>query len=243
MEPVKIEQDEDIAEFIPPLKHHINLTDFDDVKGVSPVTVADIIVRPEGVAPGYMEFRYSLQKALESSIEVIKEVNEEFGKKFGRKYGNGVLRKYRTEDAEILAFGMGSISCELRGVVDALREENIPIGLISLKLFRPFPRLDIIEAIGSAKTIVVFDRDIGYGVEGVLSYELKSTLYNSGKSPYVKGYIIGLGGRDVHPEDLELGIRKTMEESKTRPYQSETEFIGTKIKEIEEMEENGVCLK
>jgi pyruvate/2-oxoacid:ferredoxin oxidoreductase alpha subunit len=241
--PVQIESDEDIAAFIPPLKHHINITDFDDVKGMSPVTTPDMIIRAEGVYPGYMEFRYSLQKALESAVDIIKEVHAEFAKRFGRDYGNGVLKKYRTEDAKILVVGMGSISSELRGVVDQLREQQIPIGIIALKLFRPFPKLDIIEAIGDAQIVVVFDRDVGYGFEGVLSYEIKASLYNSGKNPYVKGYIVGLGGRDVRPEDLEFGIKKAMEEAKKRPYQVETEFLGTKVKEIEQMEENGVCLK
>jgi pyruvate/2-oxoacid:ferredoxin oxidoreductase alpha subunit len=128
-------------------------------------------------------------------------------------------------------------------VVDYLRDKQIPIGLISIRLFRPFPKLDVIEALGSVETVIVFDRDVGYGFEGVLSYEIKATLYNSGKAPYVRGFIVGLGGRDVKPEDLEFGIKKAMEEANKKPYQSETEFLGTKVQEIEQMEENGVCLK
>jgi len=92
MMPIQLEGQAEIDEFLPPLVHHINLSDISQVKGVGPVTTPDIIKRDEGTAPGYYEFRYSLQKALENSIDVILEVHNDYAKKFGRSYGNGMLK-------------------------------------------------------------------------------------------------------------------------------------------------------
>ena len=235
--PVKIEPQEKIDEFLPPLKHHQNLADFTDVKGISPVTTPNIVVREEGSYPAYMEFRYSMQKAAERAIDVIQKVNDEFGTIFGRKYGNGLYKTYRTEDATIKLLSIGSVASELRLVVDKLREENIPVGLISLKLFRPFPRKALVEAIGDIETVVVFDRNVGYGYEGVVCYETKSALYGSAYKPYVKGYIAGLGGREVSHADLIKAIKKAIAETKERPYNDKTEFIGVKLKELGYKEE------
>ena len=64
------------------------------------------------------------------------------------------------------------------------------------------------EAFSSCQTVVVFDRDVGYGYEGILCYELKAALYGAANQPFIKGYIVGLGGRDVTPEQLRFGIQK-----------------------------------
>jgi pyruvate/2-oxoacid:ferredoxin oxidoreductase alpha subunit len=114
MMPVKLEDQSKINEFLPPLNHHINLSDISKVKGVDPVTTPKIVKRKEGTAPGYFEYRYALEKALENSIDIIKEAHDEFAEKFGRSYGNGFFKTYMTEDAEIIIFAMGSVASQAR---------------------------------------------------------------------------------------------------------------------------------
>jgi pyruvate/2-oxoacid:ferredoxin oxidoreductase alpha subunit len=231
--PVQLENQEEIDAFLPPLKHHINLSDISQVKGVGPVTTPNIIVREEGTAPGYYEFRYSLQKALENSIEIIKQVHDEFAEKFGRSYGNGLFKTYKTEDADTIIFAMGSVSAQARTVIEKLRAEEIKIGLVTLKLFRPFPVKYLREFFKDKKNIVVFDRAIGYGYEGVLCYELKAALYGVKNPPFIKGFIVGLGGRDVKGEHIINGVHRALELSKKGEITYETEFYGLKLDELD----------
>ena len=233
MMPVILEPQEKIDAFLPPLNHHINLSDISQVKGVGPVTLPNIVKRDEGTAPGYFEFRYSLQKALENSIEVILEVHDDFAKKFGRSYGNGLFKTFNTEDADTIIFGMGSVSAQARTVIDTLRDEGLKIGLVSLRLFRPFPVKYLRDFFKDKKNIIVFDREIGYGYEGVLSYELKAALYGLKNCPYIKGFIVGLGGRDVKSEHIIDGVHRALEQSKKGDISYETEFLGLKLDELD----------
>lgn len=233
MMPVQLEKQEDVDEFLPPLNHHINLCDISHVKGVDPVTTPHIIKREEGTAPGYYEYRYSLQKALENAIPIIQEVHEEFGRKFGRSYGNGIYKTYHTEDADSIIFAMGSVASQARIIVNKLRKEGLKIGLISLKLFRPFPRKILYEELRNFDTIIVFDRDIGYGYEGVLAYELKAALYGLKNPPFIKGFVLGLGGRDINNDQIKEGVLKALQDAKEGAISFETDFLGLKLEELD----------
>jgi len=233
MMPIQLEPQEDIDAFLPPLKHHINLSDISNVKGVGPVTTPNVIIRPEGTAPGYYEFRYALQKSLENSIDVILEVHDEFAKKFGRSYGNGLFKTYKTEDADSIIFAMGSVSAQVRTVIESLRAEGLKIGLVSLRLFRPFPIKYLREFFKDKKNIIVFDRDIGYGYEGVLCYELKAALYGLKDAPFIKGYIVGLGGRDITNDHIIQGVHQALEEAKKGEISYKTEFFGLELDKLD----------
>ncbi len=238
MMPVELEDQAKIDEFLPPLEHHINLSDITQVKGVDPVTTPHLRNRgTEGTAPGYYEYRYSLQKALENVIPIIKEVHDEFAQKFGRAYGNALYKKYKTEDADILIFAMGSVAAQSRVAIDSLRQEGIKVGLVSLKLFRPFPAEYLKEVFKDTEKIVVFDRDIGYGYEGVLSYELKSALYGLKQRPFIKGFIVGLGGRNIDSQQISHGVKKAIEESKEGAISTKTDFIGLQLDELKDYDE------
>ncbi|MHA1489102.1 MAG: pyruvate ferredoxin oxidoreductase [Promethearchaeota archaeon] len=231
--PMKLENQKDIDEFLPPLKHHINLSDISQVKGIDPVTTPHVIKRAEGTAPGYYEYRYALQKALENSIEIIKNVHDKYAEKFGRAYGNGLFKTFKTKEADTIIFAMGSVASQARVAIKKLRVEGLKIGLLSLKLFRPFPAKHLREYLKDFKNIIVFDRDIGYGYEGVLSYELKAALFGLKNSPFIKGFIVGLGGRDVTNEHITNGVYKCLEASKKGEITHETEFLGLELEELD----------
>ena len=238
MMPVSLEKQEEIDDFLPPLKHHINLSDVSVVKGIDPVTTPHIRDRGnEGTVPGYFEYRYAMQKALENSIEIIMNVHDEFSEKFGRSYGNGIYKTYLSEDADVLIFSMGSVASQARNVIGKLRKDGLKVGIVSLKLFRPFPALQLRKLFKDAKLIVVFDRDIGYGYEGVLSYELKAALYGLKQSPFIKGFIVGLGGRDVTDQHIIQGVKKAIIESEKGIISHETDFIGLKLEIISDYDE------
>jgi pyruvate/2-oxoacid:ferredoxin oxidoreductase alpha subunit len=238
MMPVKLLDQDKIDDFLPPLKHHINLSDISQVKGIDPVTTPHIVKRAEGVAPGYYEYRYALQKSLENSIDIIKEVHEEFASKFGRSYGNGIYKKIQTEDADTIIYAMGSVASQARVAIKKLRAAGLKIGILSLKLFRPYPYEDLKDFFKDKENIIVFDRDIGYGYEGVLSYELKSALYGLKKRPNIKGFIVGLGGRDVKTEHIITGVHKALDEFKEGISTNKTDFLGLKLDELEDYDES-----
>ncbi len=235
--PVKLERQNIIDDFLPPLKHHINLSDISTVKGIDPVTTPQVIKRDEGVAPGYYEFRYSLQKALENSINIIKEVHDDFAKKFGRSYGNGIYKAILTDDSDTIIFGMGSVASQSRVAIEKLRTEGLKVGLVSLKLFRPYPAEELREFFKDKENIIVFDREIGYGYEGILSYELKSALYGLKNRPNIKGFIVGLGGRDVKTEHIITGVYKALDEFKMGIFTNKTDFLGLRLEELEDYDE------
>jgi pyruvate/2-oxoacid:ferredoxin oxidoreductase alpha subunit len=238
MMPVILEDQQAIDDFLPPLKHHINLSDLSTIKGVDPVTTPHVRDRAgEGSAPGYYEYRYSLQKALENSIEVIKEVHDDFANKFGRSYGNGIYKTYKTDDADVIIMAMGSVASQSRIAIDKLRKEGMKVGLVSLKLFRPYPAKILREFLKDKQAIVVFDRDIGYGYEGVLAYELKSALYGLESPPFIKGFIVGLGGRDVKTEHIIDGVNRALKQQKKKDISLQTEFLGLKLKKVQDYDE------
>ncbi|MHA1669720.1 MAG: transketolase C-terminal domain-containing protein [Promethearchaeota archaeon] len=239
MMPVILEAQKEIDEFLPPLKHHINLSNISQVKGIDPVTTPHIRDRgSEGKVPGYFEYRYALQKALENSIKVIQEVHDDFTNFFERSYGNGLFKTVEFDDADVIILAMGSVASQSRVVLKKLRKEGLKIGLVSLKLFRPYPAKQLRELLKDKKTIVVFDRDIGYGYEGVLCYELKSALYGLKESPFIKGFIVGLGGRDISNEQLIEGINRTLDQEKLGEISQVTEFLGLKLNKLSDYDES-----
>ena len=238
MMPVKLENQDKIDEFLPPLNHHINLSDISKVKGIDPVTTPHIRARAEGTAPGYYEYRYALQRSLENSIDIIKDVHDEFARKFGRSYGNGIYKTVQTEDADTIIYAMGSVASQARVAIKQLRAEGLKIGIVSLRLFRPYPYTQLREFFKDKENIIVFDRDIGYGYEGVLSYELKAALYSLQKRPNIKGFIVGLGGRDVKTEHIITGVHKALDEFEQGIFTNKTDFLGLRLDELSDYDES-----
>jgi len=236
--PVKLEKQKDVDDFLPPITHHINLSDISQIKGIDPVTTPHIVIREEGTAPGYYEYRFSLQKALENSINVIKEVHDDFAIRFGRSYGNGIYKAVETDDTDTIIFAMGSVASQSRIALKKFRSEGLKIGLVSLRLFRPYPSEELREFFKTKKNIIVFDRDIGYGYEGVLSYELKAALYGLNKRPNIKGFIVGLGGRDVKTEHIITGVRRALNDFEQGIFTNKTEFLGLRLDELRDYDES-----
>jgi pyruvate/2-oxoacid:ferredoxin oxidoreductase alpha subunit len=92
---------------------------------------------------------------------------------------------------------------------DVLRRDGVRAGVIGLRVFRPFPRADILRALQGCRLAVVFDRSISYGNEGTTCNEIKAALYGSGIDAKVHNFIVGLGGRDVKARELADAVKRT----------------------------------
>ncbi|ASJ05341.1 pyruvate ferredoxin oxidoreductase [Thermococcus barossii] len=188
-----------VDEFLPPRKPLYTLTDFDN-----PIAVGAL-----GGPNDYYEFRYKIQKAMEKAEKVIHEVGKEFGERFGRDYSQ-MIELYRTEDADFVFMGMGSLMGTVKQAVDILREEGYKVGAAKVRWFRPFPKKELYELAKSVEGIAVLDRNFSFGQEGILFNEAKGALYNTDAKPLIKNYIVGLGGRDFTVND----VRKIAENMK-----------------------------
>ena len=196
-EPVDIPEKKDVDKFLPKYNPLFRL---DPEK---PVTMG-----PIGFPNTYMEFRKATHEAMLNSIEIIKDVSNDFKNSFNRSYGNGLIETYKINDAEYAVATMGTACGTTRVVVDELRKQGEKVGLIKIKSFRPFPKEEVINCCKNIKGIAVIDRNISLGNEGALCTELRSAFYNQEKKPIIKGFIAGLGGRDITPEHIKTAFKK-----------------------------------
>ncbi len=185
IEPIELIEQDKIDSFLPQYKHPYPL---DPQK---PVTMGAF-----AMPAFYTEVRKSQDVALRNSKIVILQVWEEFHRLTGRKYY--AVETYKVENAEALLITMGSYSETAMAAVDKLREEGIKVGLVRIRLWRPFPFEEIKAILLKAKIVVVLDRALSYGgTIGPVCSEIKAALYAEKDRPKVIGFTGGLGGRDI----------------------------------------------
>ncbi|HYD50988.1 MAG TPA: hypothetical protein VEA99_00120 [Gemmatimonadaceae bacterium] len=163
------------------------------------------LVRPDD----FLEMRWHLQDAMRRVQPTLERVEDEFAALFGRRYG--AVESYRTTDARLILVTSGTITSTAREVVDAAWDRGEAIGLVKVKLFRPFPAAALRDALCGAERVAVLDRNLSPGVGGIFAQELRAALYDMPPEdrPMVYGYVLGLGGRDVTPQTLEDIIDRT----------------------------------
>jgi len=153
----------------------------------------------------FSEMRYQQKLGFERALEIIPQVQRAFGRKFGREYE--MVETYRSEDADVVLVTLGSMSGTAKYVVNKLRVQDLPVGVVKLGVFRPFPAAELRKALEGKRVVGVLDRSAGLGADGgPLWLEVDSAL--SGTQTQVVGYIAGLGGRDI----TEMTVRAVFEE-------------------------------
>jgi pyruvate ferredoxin oxidoreductase alpha subunit len=136
---------------------------------------------------------------IESKPEIIKAW-EELGQVTGRHYRP--VETHLAEGAETVFLTMGSIGQTVAMAVETLRERGEAVGLVKLRLWRPFPFEELRRAVGGAKRIIVIDRAISYGgTGGPVASEIRAAFYGEENMPVVTNFLCGLAGRDVTPDD------------------------------------------
>jgi pyruvate/2-oxoacid:ferredoxin oxidoreductase alpha subunit len=207
--PVNVPSQKVVDRFLPPYKPH-TILDPANPKNYNLVTLANPRVNAEGVlCHGYMELRYLLQEALQNSRETIIRVGQEFGELFGRSYAN-MFWENKLADADVVIVAMGSLAMEAIVAADMLREAGHKVGVLGLRLFRPFPKADVVKALKKSRLIVIFDKNISYGLEGATCSEIKSALYGSSVRAVIRNFIVGLGGRDVKAREMVDAVSKSL---------------------------------
>jgi pyruvate/2-oxoacid:ferredoxin oxidoreductase alpha subunit len=202
MEPVDIPDQEQVDRFLPPLDlpHRF---DIDKPGYLVPVVPPEL----------YRKYKHMAQTSMNSAKEIATRVDNEFREEFGRGYG--IIEPVMLDDSETVIVTAGSITSTARVAIKALREKGSRVGLLKLRLFRPFPVEAIQQALIGKKKIGVIDRNISLGGGGIFCQELRAALVHSPDHPLIFSYIAGIGGTDVNPEVIEKIALDVME--KTEP--------------------------
>lgn len=185
-EPVEIPAQKEVDEFLPRESNREVLTP-GKPKAFGALAMPDT----------YMEFKFKMQKAMEKAIRVIEEEGENFERLFGRKHG--LFEEFMMDDADTVLVTAGATTSTSRFVIKKLREQGRKVGLLKLRVIRPFPFDRIRRVLVGRKKVAVVDRNISYGYHGIFYEEIKSALYGAKDAPQIFGYVTGLGGRDITP--------------------------------------------
>jgi len=191
LERVEILEDEPAKKFVGEFVPRYALLDTKNPVTMGPLDFHDF----------YFEHKRGQIEGLEKSRAVVRDIGKEYEKLSGRHFDYFEL--YRMEDAEIAVVALGSAVGTARGVVDELRDKGKRVGLIKFRVFRPFPRKEIAQALKNLKALAVMDRSNSFGAYGGPVFaEIRSACYGTGLDFPIVNYIYGLGGRDTTFEEI-----------------------------------------
>lgn len=189
IEPIELLEQGKIDQFLPPYRpvHQLHPD--------HPVTMGAF-----ALPAIFAETKKAQEEALRSSMPKILDTWKAFGEMTGRHYHP--VETYRAEDADTLLVTMGSYGETASVAVDKMREAGRSVGLVKIRLWRPFPFDDLKKATLRAKQLVVIDRAISVGACGPVASEVKAALYGNDQRPSVYNFVAGISGRDVTPSDF-----------------------------------------
>ncbi|MEM4297523.1 MAG: thiamine pyrophosphate-dependent enzyme, partial [Nitrososphaerota archaeon] len=210
---VRVPDQGSVDEFLPPLKRSqpLALSHFD----------------PDEMLRGTWARERLKAQVNERAKPIIEEVDKEFGKIFGRSY-DGLVEAYRCEDADVAIVAMGSMVGTGKDVVDEYRMKGLRVGLIKLRVYRPFPKERIRELAKNVKVMVAMDRSTYWGSPGgggAIFEDLKSALYHSDEKPLLLSFVVGLYGIDVTEADFRYAIDQGLKALKSGKVERETDWL------------------
>ncbi|MDO8529538.1 MAG: pyruvate ferredoxin oxidoreductase [bacterium] len=191
VERITIFDDKNAKKFIGEYKPEKSLLDFDN-----PASFGFLALQNS-----YFEFKIEQQESFKEAVSEYKKICSEFASVFGKKYD--YFEKYKMEGADCAIVCAGSISGTAKDVVDKLREEGKKVGLLKIKLFRPFPYEHIANALKNLKGAAVLDRAMSHGAYPPIYSDIVNSLFAGNITMPVQSYVYGLGGREVFEKDIE----------------------------------------
>jgi pyruvate ferredoxin oxidoreductase alpha subunit len=191
VERVVVQEDKSAKKFLGEYKMKESLLDFEN-----PVTFGALSLQDS-----YFEFKISQQEAFQEALGEYKKIASKFKETFGKSYD--YFEKYKMEGAEYAIIIAGSAAGTAKEAVDKLREQGKKVGLLKIKLFRPFPYENLVQAIGNLKGAAVLDRAMSFGAYPPIYSGVINALQIMRCGLCVNSYVYGLGGRDVFQKDME----------------------------------------
>jgi pyruvate/2-oxoacid:ferredoxin oxidoreductase alpha subunit len=156
----------------------------------------------------YYRHRQAIEEAMAQALPLAQAADREWAELTGRSWG--VVERYRCDGARAVIVTMGSMCGTAREAVDAMRAAGEAVGLVKLRLFRPFPAQALRVALAGVPDIVVLDRNHSPGLGGILHQELRAALYGVDAPPRIHGLLAGVGGVNVSPEAMAGMVRSAI---------------------------------
>ncbi len=189
----------------------VQLIDEKALKRWLPRYIADVSLDPtKPVTMGamatpewYQGFKQQQARAMERASEMIKGINREFFSSFGRMYGNGLIETIGLEGRDTVIVTIGSVVGTMRAV-----QNELDVGLIRVRSVRPWPAKELAKKCEGLKHVIVLEKAISFGAGGPLYQDVKAAVYDLEPRPKIAGFVGGLGGRDIRPEDIKAMVEK-----------------------------------
>ena len=193
-------------------------------------TKEPMAVGPYAVSNYYMETKRAQRQAMLNAKEVILEVAAKYEALTGRKYG--FFESYCMEDAEYAIVIIGSAAGTCKAAINKIRETTgKKVGLVKIRVFRPFPEEELAEALNGMKAIAVMDRsEMFSATSGPLGAEVRAALYSAKSQAELVNYFYGLGGRDITVEDFEQVYERLENIAETHEIPDMYDYIGLRSK-------------
>ncbi|MBQ8233189.1 MAG: pyruvate ferredoxin oxidoreductase [Lachnospiraceae bacterium] len=193
-------------------------------------TKEPMAVGPYAVSNYYMETKRAQRQAMLNAKKVILEVAAKYEALTGRKYG--FFESYCMEDAEYAIVIIGSAAGTCKAAINKIRETTgKKVGLVKIRVFRPFPEEELAEALKGMKAIAVMDRsEMFSATSGPLGAEVRAALYSAKSQAELVNYFYGLGGRDITVEDFEQVYERLENIAETHEIPDMYDYIGLRSK-------------
>jgi pyruvate ferredoxin oxidoreductase alpha subunit len=216
IEPIEYWEKEMVKRFLPEFKP-VNRLNPDQ-----PITMGAL-----GMPDVFTEAKKHQDQGLIDSKAVLLKAWKEMGDLTGRYYKP--VENYKTEAAETLFLTMGSFGEIASLAIDDLRAQGKPVGLLKLRLWRPFPLAELTAAVKGVKQVIVIDRAVSFGGSGgPVASEIRSALYHVENPPAITNYICGLAGRDVTQQDFITIYEQSKSRENDSVNQSEYVYHGVR---------------
>ena len=200
VENIELLEDDTVKEFVGEYDPENYLLNPDCPMAVGPYSITDY----------YMEAKRNQAEGMRNAKQVVLDIAKAFEKISGRSYG--LFETYEMDDAEYAVVIIGSAAGTTKDAIDELRAKGERVGLIKIRLFRPFPAEEIADALKQVKAVAIMDRAEGYSNQGgPLGADVMAALYRARADVLAVNYVYGLGGRDVRVEDME-GVFETLKQ-------------------------------
>jgi pyruvate ferredoxin oxidoreductase alpha subunit len=188
---VEIFDDDIVKNYLGERKPAKALLNVDDPVTMGPLQLQDY----------YFETKRQQDVAMENAKKIYLEVGKELTQITGKEYG--FVETYNLEDADYVIVTLNSTAGTVKSVIDKMKNHDKRIGLLKIKMFRPFPYEDVAKYLENKKAIAILDRSESFGADAPIYGEIKNALYSAKNHPKLQSYIFGLGGRDIYEKEIE----------------------------------------
>ena len=222
IENIELVEDDKVKEFVGEYHPKHYLLNQDEPIAVGPLDVQSYL----------FEHKAQQAEAMKNAKQVILDVAKDFEKMTGRKYG--LFEEYKMDDAEVAIVCMNSTAGTTKAVVNKLREQGKKVGLLKLRVFRPFPVDEVAEVLSHLKAVAILDKaDSLNAAGGALFEDVTSAMYVNKKQVPAVNYVYGIGGRDTRADEIEKVYNDLFEIVKTGEVKNPYRYLGLR-KEAED---------